>query len=104
MALHGLELFDGITAVDVLIVLVGVNICAFAAFGIDKARAARGKRRIREATLLRWALVGGTPGAFAGRKLFRHKTRKQPFNAYLLAIALAQAAALIGWLALSYAS
>ena len=35
-------------------------------------------------------LIGGTPGAYAGRALFRHKTRKQPFSARLHTIAVFQ--------------
>ena len=76
--------------------LASVNALTFALFGIDKARAARGSRRVREATLLRLALVGGTPGAYAARAVFRHKTRKQPFARRLHAIAVLQAAALLG--------
>jgi uncharacterized membrane protein YsdA (DUF1294 family) len=81
--------------------LVALNFIAFAAFGLDKAAAEAGRRRIAEATLLGWALVGGTPGAYAGRALFRHKTRKQPFSATLHRIAAGQAmalAALGGWM------
>lgn len=80
--------------------LAAVNLAAFAAFGIDKASAMRGSRRISEATLLGLALIGGTPGAYAGRALFRHKTRKQPFSGNLFAIAMLQAIAIgagIGW-------
>ena len=60
-----------------------------------------GRRRIRESTLLSWAMVGGTFGAYAGRAVFRHKTRKQPFSAQLHGIAILQAvalAALAGWM------
>lgn len=60
--------------------LIAVNFIAFAAFGIDKALAEANRWRISEATLLLLALIGGTPGAYAGRHLFRHKTRKQPFS------------------------
>ena len=45
-------------------------------------------------------MLGGTPGAYAGRAAFRHKTRKQPFSARLHGIAMAQAfgvALLGGW-------
>ncbi len=80
----------------VAVVVVSINLAAFAAFGIDKRRAETGDRRIREDTLLRLALLGGCPGAYAGRRLFRHKTRKQPFSDRLFTIAVLQIAAVAG--------
>lgn len=74
-----------------------VNMVSFALFGIDKGRARRGMRRIRERDLLGMALLGGSPGAFAGRHIFRHKTRKQPFSTWLHVIAMVQVASLVGW-------
>jgi uncharacterized membrane protein YsdA (DUF1294 family) len=56
-----------------------------------------GLRRLSERTLLLWALIGGTPGTFLGRHVFRHKTRKQPFSALLWLIAAAQATAIAAW-------
>lgn len=47
--------------------------------------------------MLRLALIGGTAGAYAGRALFRHKTKKQPFSGQLHAIAVLQ---IVGGLAL----
>ncbi|MDG6079222.1 DUF1294 domain-containing protein [Erythrobacter litoralis] len=81
--------------------LTAINFAAFAAFGIDKARAEgagprRGKRRTSESDLLTLALVGGTLGAYSGRAVFRHKTRKQPFSTQLHVIAIFQAASLAG--------
>lgn len=67
--------------------IIAVNFWAFAAFGIDKSHAENGRRRISEANLLALAFIGGTIGAYAGRSLFRHKTRKQPFNRELARIA-----------------
>jgi uncharacterized membrane protein YsdA (DUF1294 family) len=78
---------------------IAMNFIAFAAFGIDKALAENGRRRIRESTLLMFAFLGGMPGAYAGRALFRHKTRKQPFSDNLHAIAVIQCLALAGGLA-----
>lgn len=75
---------------NVATAIVVINFIAFAAFGIDKARAERGEWRISEGTLLRLAFLGGTIGAYAGRYLFRHKTRKQPFCDQLHTIAVLQ--------------
>lgn len=88
------------TPANIATALIAVNFIAFAAFGLDKAAAQAGRQRISEAALLLWAFVGGTPGAYAGRAVFRHKTRKQPFCKELHRIAIMQAlalAALIGW-------
>ena len=71
--------------------VVVINFVAFAAFGTDKMLAEAGARRISEASLLKLAFAGGSPGAYAGRHLFRHKTRKQPFSGTLHAIAALQA-------------
>ena len=89
------DLFSPIVAT-----LIAINVIAFAAFGLDKAKARRGQYRIAESTLLLFAFLGGTLGAYAGRSLFRHKTRKQPFNSNLFTIAVLQMLALgglIGW-------
>ena len=75
---------------NIAIALIAMNFVAFAAFGIDKARAERRAWRISEATLLRLALFGGTLGAYAGRSAFRHKTRKRSFSATLHRIAALQ--------------
>lgn len=90
-----------LTPANLATALVVLNFIAFAAFGVDKAAAEAGRWRIAEATLLGWALIGGTPGAYAGRALFRHKTRKQPFSATLHRVAIGQAialAVLAGWM------
>lgn len=77
-----------------------INGVAFVSFGIDKALARGGSRRIGEGTLLGWALFGGTPGAYAGRAFFRHKTRKQPFSDqlhYILILQLTAIAFAVTW-------
>jgi len=86
----------------IALALLLLNLLTFAVFGLDKALARARRRRIPEARLLGLALIGGTPGAYAGRALFRHKTRKRPFSRDLFAIAVLQvvggAAALVWWL------
>ncbi len=84
-----------------LVGVLTINGLAFAAFGIDKLLARAGRRRIREASLLWLAGLGGTPGAYAGRAAFRHKTRKQPFSRQLGTVAAVQLlvlAAGLGWM------
>jgi uncharacterized membrane protein YsdA (DUF1294 family) len=78
--------------------IVVVNVWTFLRFGDDKRRAVRGLRRIPEASLLQLALLGGTIGAYAGRRHFRHKTRKEPFVTFLHVIAFVQVGALAGYL------
>ncbi|WP_445157272.1 DUF1294 domain-containing protein [Halomonas sp. E14] len=58
-----------------------LSVITFAMHGIDKAAAGKGRRRTPEATLLFAGLIGGWPGALVAQRLFRHKTRKQPFQA-----------------------
>ena len=84
------------TPTNIATYVIAINFVAFAAFGIDKRLAEANARRISEARLLSFALVGGSPGAYAGRRLFRHKTRKQPFSNTLHGIAALQVAALAG--------
>ncbi len=67
-----------------------VNLITFLLFGLDKRRAGAGAGRVSEGTLLTWAFLGGSIGAYAGRALFRHKTRKQPFSSHLHQIAMLQ--------------
>ena len=55
--------------------LAAVNLAAFAAMGLDKRRARKGRWRIRERTLFLSALLGGSPGALLGMWTFRHKTK-----------------------------
>ena len=78
--------------------LAGVNLVTFIAFARDKRAAVNGEWRVKESTLLGLAAIGGTIGAFVGQRVLRHKTAKQPFKAFLILIAAAQAVALLGLL------
>jgi len=53
---------------------------AFFMYGADKSAAEQGRWRTSESTLHAIALVGGWPGALVARRVFRHKTTKQPFR------------------------
>lgn len=89
---------DGTLAIAIPAFLALVNFITLLSFRHDKLQAMRGGQRVREADLLFLALAGGSPAALLARRLFRHKTRKQPFSALLLLIVTVQAGALIGLL------
>ena len=70
--------------------LVLINAAAFLLMLIDKQKARRGAWRIPEATLMGAAILGGSIGAIAGIRLFRHKTKHPKFYIGLPAILAAQ--------------
>jgi len=74
--------------VPFLVLTVSLSIVTFLVYGFDKRRARRGGRRIRERTLHLLAAAGGWPGAFLGRRVFHHKTRKRVFTVVLWTVAL----------------
>jgi uncharacterized membrane protein YsdA (DUF1294 family) len=76
--------------------LVGWAIPTFALYGIDKRQAQLGGWRVPEAVLHGLALIGGVIGAWAGRTVFRHKTRK-PIFLVVLVIASILWAAIAAW-------
>ncbi|HEY3425832.1 MAG TPA: DUF1294 domain-containing protein [Negativicutes bacterium] len=55
------------------------NLVFFLLVRIDKGRARRGARRIRERTFFIGALFFGAAGVYAGMYSFRHKTRHGSF-------------------------
>ena len=60
--------------------LLAVNIATFFLYGIDKYKARKGRWRISEATLLLMAVFGCSIGAWAGMRLWHHKTMHKKFK------------------------
>jgi uncharacterized membrane protein YsdA (DUF1294 family) len=88
--------------IPIAIWLTCCSVVSFLQYGVDKSRAGTLKRRISEKALLLTALLGGWPGALAGSRVFRHKTRKQPYRRLLALsivgnLALVAAACWIFW-------
>ncbi len=76
----------------IIIYLLAVNIVAFFLYGLDKQKARMNRWRISEKALLMAAVVGGSVGAYAGMKMFSHKTKKPKFYLGVPVIILLQTA------------
>lgn len=63
----------------IVICVIIVNAITFLLFGVDKWSAKKGRRRVSERTLLLFAAIGGSFGAYVGMWFFRHKTKKVKF-------------------------
>ena len=84
-----------------LLIAAGVmSLVCFAAFGLDKRRARKGRWRIMESTLFFLSACLGAWGGLCGMKVFRHKTQKPAFRIVIPLLALLQAGLLV-WAGLS---
>lgn len=72
---------NGFTKLPLILILylIIINIISMSMFYIDKQRAVKHQWRISESALLLSAFIGGSLGAAAGMKLFRHKTKHPKF-------------------------
>ena len=77
---------------EIICYLLAVNIVTFILYGIDKYKATKGKWRISEATLLTMAAIGGSIGAWAGMRLWHHKTMHKKFKYGIPVIIILQVA------------
>ena len=78
-----------------LFYLIAINIIAFAAMGIDKAKARAGKWRIAESTLFALAALGGALGGTLGMRIFHHKTKHKEFRFGFPALLCVQCAVVV---------
>ena len=79
----------------ILYYLLAVNIATFLLYGIDKYKAKKGQWRISEATLLTMAAIGGSIGAWAGMRLWHHKTMHKKFKYGIPVIIIMQIALVV---------
>ena len=80
-----------------LILLAGYGLLsavAFLTYRADKSAAQQGRWRTPESTLHAIDLMGGWPGALVARRVFRHKTTKQPFRTIFWATVIVNCVAL----------
>ena len=75
------ELYIGDTSLGIAAILfLFWNLIVFLLYGADKHKAQTGAWRIPEKTLLLCAFFLGGAGAWAGMKVFRHKTKHNSFR------------------------
>ena len=86
---------DKILLSILVIYLIIVNAVGFLLMLSDKQKAKKGAGRIPEATLMGVAAIGGSLGAFAGMRLFRHKTKHPKFFIGIPVILVLQVAAAV---------
>lgn len=80
-------LHDELTLAFVLLAYaVLINMLTAMLYWLDKRAAQANLRRISERSLIFCAIIGGSLGVFWASKKFQHKTKKQPFSNYMLAI------------------
>ena len=81
----------------IIIYLAVINVATFFTYGIDKLKARKNKWRVREASLLLLAVLGGSIGALLGMKVWHHKTMHKKYKYGVPAIIVVQIA-VIGYL------
>ena len=82
--------------------LTSANLITFGYYGVDKWQARRRGDRVPEVVLHALSIVGGSFGAYAGMRTFRHKTAKGSFRLAFWSIFVAQAVLVI-WLIARFA-
>jgi uncharacterized membrane protein YsdA (DUF1294 family) len=80
----------------VVVVFAVVNAGSAVTIWWDKRRAIRGQWRIREETLLIWAVFGGWIGGIWAMRKFRHKTSKTSFIARYVVAVVVNVGAVVG--------
>jgi len=87
-------------AAGVALVYAVASTVAFGMYALDKKAARADRWRIPEINMHLVALAGGWPGALLAQRMFRHKTRKQPFQMLFKATVVVNIAGL-AWLTAS---
>jgi uncharacterized membrane protein YsdA (DUF1294 family) len=77
--------------------LIAWSLATFVMYGLDKQAARAGSLRTPELVLHGLALIGGFPGGWAGRAVFRHKTRHPMFLVVLTVSTTLWAGAGVWW-------
>lgn len=74
----------------IVIYLLAINVATFIVFAIDKGKAIKHIRRIKESRLIGMALIGGSAGGLLSMYVNRHKIHTPAFEVGIPLIMLAQ--------------
>ena len=72
--------YKNILLITYIIYISIISLITFIIYGLDKRKAIKNTRRIKEKTLLFLSAFGGSLGAFLARIIFHHKTDKYHFS------------------------
>ena len=86
----------------VIAYVAAINAVEFVWYGFDKLASVRKWMRVPERVLHVVMLIGATPAAIAGQKVFRHKTSKASFRTWFWVILGVQLALIAGWIWVRY--
>lgn len=81
-----------------ILYLIVINILSAAVCAADKARARKGKWRVKERTLFLLCFLGGGPAMYLTMRAIRHKTLHKRFMVGIPLIVLAETALLLYFL------
>ena len=77
--------------------LISVTLVTYFTYGYDKIIAGSEMTRVPEVVLLALAVLGGTLGAIAGMRFFRHKISKDSFQFKFYLIVIVQVVVLLAY-------
>lgn len=80
--------------------LFGINLFTLILFGVDKIAAVQKAHRVSETILLFMSAAGGSPAAWLGQRLWRHKIAKVSFRKRFGWVVVIQGVLLGGWIGL----
>jgi uncharacterized membrane protein YsdA (DUF1294 family) len=84
--------------INAFLIYLLLNVVVYCVYWWDKQAAIENAWRVREATLLWLALLGGSLGAVTAQQTLRHKTRKEPFRTTLMLITAFHVILAVTWI------
>ena len=81
-----------------MVYICAINVTTLLMYAYDKVIAGSRVTRVPEVVLHSLALLGGSPMAIVGQKVFRHKTHKDAFQSWQKGVIIVQVLVVVGYL------